>query len=181
MHSRTIPNWPGLPCAPVQHQYRIESICREYKLSPERRLAVRQKYARPAYDGLLAWVDHHQLKSLSKPNIGKALNYAKNHLPRLESYLENGRIEIDNNQIENTIRPLALGRKNYMFAGSSKGARWAAMMYSLFASCKEQGINPREYLEDVLLRIQEVRPSRMKSLLPDAWARQRTQLLRKNQ
>lgn len=65
---------------------------------------------------------------MSKGNIGKALGYAKNHLARLRHYLEDGRGEIDKNQIENKIRPLALGRKNYMFAGSNKGVQRAAMM-----------------------------------------------------
>ena len=91
--------------------------------------------------------------NLSKGGIGKALNYAHNHLPRLGAYLDDGRIEIDNNLIENKIRPLALGRKNYLFAGSQDGARRAAMMYSFFGSCREAGINEREWLHDVLLRI----------------------------
>ena len=91
-------------------------------------------------------------------------------LPRLAAYLEDGRIEIDNNQIENKIRPLALGRKNYLFAGSKQGARWAAMMYSFFATCKDQGVNPRKWLHDVLLRIGSHPVNRIEELLPAAWA-----------
>jgi transposase len=129
--------------------------------------------ARPAYEGLLAWVEHHQKNNLSKGGIGIALGYAKNHLPRLRHYLEDGRIEIDNNQIENKIRPLALGRKNYMFAGSNKGAQRAAMMYSFFASCKEHDVNPRDWLQDVLLRIGNHKVNRLEELLPGRWAKSR--------
>jgi hypothetical protein len=110
---------------------------------------------------------------LSKGGIGTALGYAKNHLPRLRHYLEDGRIEIDNNQIENKIRPLALGRKNYMFAGSNKGAQRAAMMYSFFASCKEYDVNPRDWLQDVLLRIGNHKVNRLEELLPGQWAKSR--------
>ncbi|MCB0539374.1 MAG: transposase, partial [Bacteroidetes bacterium] len=104
---------------------------------------------------------------------GKALLYAKNHLPRLEHYLRDGRIEIDNNQIENKIRPLALGRKNYLFAGSNQGAQRAAMMYSFFASCKANDINPREWLRDVLIRIGSHPINRLEELLPVQWAASR--------
>jgi transposase len=156
-----------------QYLYRIERICRDYNCTPERRLKIRQRYARPAYEGLLAWVEHHQKNNLSKGGIGIALGYAKNHLPRLRYYLEDGRIEIDNNQIENKIRPLALGRKNYMFAGSNKGAQRAAMMYSFFASCKEHDVNPRDWLQDVLLRIGNHKVNRLEELLPGQWAKSR--------
>ena len=137
----------------IQYLYRIEDICRRYELAPERRRWLRQRYARPAYTALLEWVNEQRRASLSKGGIGKALNYAYNHLPRLGAYLDDGRIEIDNNLIENKIRPLALGRKNYLFAGSRQGAGRAAMMYSFFGSCREAGVNEREWLHDVLLRI----------------------------
>lgn len=154
----------------IQYLYRIERIGRQYELDAERLRSLRQRYARPAYEGLLAWVDYHQRNNLSSGGIGKALGYAKNHLPRLRPYLNDGRIEIDNNQIENKIRPLALGRKNYLFAGSNQGARRAAMMYSFFASCKEQGVNPRMWMKDVLLRIGSHQVNRLGELLPEAWA-----------
>lgn len=95
----------------IQYLYRIERIGRQYKLDADRLQSVRRRYARPAYDVLLGWVDYQQRNNLSSGGIGKALGYAKNHLPRLAPYLDDGRIEIDNNQIENKIRPLALGRR----------------------------------------------------------------------
>lgn len=158
----------------IQYLYRIERICKDYDCTPERRLKLRQRYARPAYEALLEWVNYQQRNNLSKGGIGKALHYANNHLPRLRHYLEDGRIEIDNNQIENKIRPLALGRKNYMFAGSNKGADRAAMMYSFFASCKEHRVNPREWLKDVLVRIGNHKVNRLEELLPGKWKKNLT-------
>ena len=153
----------------IQYLYRIEDICRRYELAPERRRWLRQRYARPAYTALLEWVNEQRRASLSKGGIGKALNYAYNHLPRLGAYLDDGRIEIDNNLIENKIRPLALGRKNYLFAGSRQGARRAAMLYSFFGSCREAGVNEREWLHDVLLRIGAHPINRIEELLPGLW------------
>lgn len=85
--------------------------------------------------------------------------------------VEDGRIEIDNNLIENSIRPLALGRKNYLFARSHKGAQRAAMTYSFFASCKYAGVNPWEWLSDVLGRIGARPVNRLKELLPGPWTK----------
>ena len=153
----------------IQYLYRIEDICRRYGLGPERRRQLRQRYARPAYTALLEWVNEQRRTNLSKGGIGKALNYAHNHLPRLGAYLDDGRIEIDNNLIENKIRPLALGRKNYLFAGSRQGAQRAAMLYSFFGSCREAGVNEREWLHDVLLRIGSHPINRIEELLPGRW------------
>ena len=155
-------------CA-IQYLYDLERTCRVRKVNAEVRRRFRRRFAKPAYEALLEWVRYQHRNNLSKGGIGKALNYAANHLPRLRHYLEDGRIEIDNNQIENKIRPLALGRKNYLFAGSHKAAQRGAMMYSFFATCKEHDVNPRVWLKDVLLRIRDTRPSRMGDLLPGRW------------
>jgi len=163
------PELAELALAAIGYLYRIERIGGDYELNADRLRSLRQRYARPAYEALLEWVDYQQRNNLSSGGIGKALGYAKNHLPRLRAYIDDGRIEIDNNQIENKIRPLALGRKNYLFAGSNKAAQRVAMIYSLFASCREHDVNPRQWLTDVLLRIQDTRPSRMEELLPGQW------------
>ena len=111
-----------------------------------------------------------QANNLSKGPIGKALLYAKNELPNLLAYLDDGRIDIDNNLIENAIRPLALGRKNYLFAGSHQGAQRAAMMYTFFGSCKALDINSWEWLQDVLQRIPEHPVNQIQDLLPNHWS-----------
>ncbi|MEM9835792.1 MAG: IS66 family transposase [Bacteroidota bacterium] len=153
--------------------YYIEDKCRDRVVSPEVRQRMRRRYAEPVYEIFLNWVNENLPRSLPKSGIGKALGYAANHLPRLGHYLEDGRIEIDNNKIENKIRPLALGRKNYMFAGSRKGAERAAMMYSFLATCKEHEVNPREWLKDVLLHINDHPINKITELLPREWKKKR--------
>lgn len=168
------PDRADLALRACQYLYRIEDKCRERGVGPEVRQRMRRRYARPAYEALLDWVHASLPDSLPKSGIGKALSYAANHLPRLRHYLEDGRVEIDNNQIENKIRPLALGRKNYLFAGSRKGAERAAMMYSFLSTCKEHDVNPREWLKDVLLRINDHPINRIEELLPSEWKKNRT-------
>lgn len=149
--------------------YQIEDTARQNKMSAEERLSLRKQLAAPIYYSLLEWVRTEQANNLKSGNIGKALLYAKNQLPLLERYLKDGRIEIDNNKIENTIRPLALGRKNYLFAGSHQAAHWHAIMYSLLASCKVNEIDPQAWLEDVLVRIGSHSINRVEELLPGQW------------
>ena len=98
--------------------------------------------------------------------MGKAMTYCQMQWPKLEATLLDGRFDLDNNMIENTIRPLAIGRKNYLFAGSHNGAERNAMIYSFMASCKSQGINPREWLEETLQRIAQHPVNRLREVLP---------------
>jgi len=88
---------------------------------------------------------------------------------RLERYLEDGRYEIDNNWVENSIRPVALGRKNYLFAGSHEAAQRAAMIYSLIGTCKKNDVDPCEWLTDILTRIQDHPINKIDDLLPPNW------------
>ena len=88
---------------------------------------------------------------------------------RLERYLEDGRYEIDNNWVENSIRPVAVGRKNYLFAGSHDAAQRAAMIYSLIATCKKNNVEPSKWLTDVLSRIQDHPINKIDELLPACW------------
>ena len=112
----------------IQQLYELERQYREAKLNTLARQNQRQQDAQPIFETLSQWVITEQANNLSKGPIGKALHYAKTQLPLLAAYLDDGRLEIDNNLIENAIRPLALGRKNYLFAGSHQGAQRSAMM-----------------------------------------------------
>jgi hypothetical protein len=150
----------------IQALYALEKTCREEGLSFEARAERRSAEARPVYDALRTWVEAEFKQNLSAEAIGKALHYAHHELPQLEIYLTDGRVEIDNNLIENAIRPLALGRKNYLFSGSHDAAERAAMLYSFFASCKTMGVNPWEWLRDVLQQIGSHPASRIEELLP---------------
>jgi len=160
----------------IQYLYRIEAHCRKRKFTHQQRLAMRQRVAKPIYEALLDWILYEQRNNLTKGAIGTALLYAKNHLPRLRHYLEDGRVEIDNNLIENKIRQLAMGRKNFMFAGSNAGAQRATMMYSFFASCKDNDVNPSDWLRDVLVRIGSHPVNRVAELLPAQWAEARREV-----
>ena len=102
-----------------------------------------------------------------KSRMGKALVYTYTLLPRLGRYVLDGRYNIDNNGIENAIRPLALGRKNFLFAGNHDAAVRAAIVYSLFSSCKAANVDTRAWLEDVLRRIPSEK--KLETLLPGHW------------
>ena len=149
--------------------YDLERTYREEGCHPEQIAARRQVEARPLFEGLLEWVKEEYGNNLSTENIGKALRYASQQLPRLEPYLSDGRIQIDNNLIENAIRPLALGRKNYLFAGAHSGAERTAMIYSFLASCKTLEVNPLEWMTDVLQRVGSHPVNRIDELLPGNW------------
>jgi len=122
----------------------------------DKRKLLRNKKIKPLLAQIKTWIETEQFNVLPKSPIGKAMTYYSNQYPKLEAIFEDGRIELDNNQIENTIRPMAIGRKNYLFCGSHKAAQNAAMLYSFFGSCKMQNINPREWLEDTLQRIPDL-------------------------
>ncbi len=106
---------------------------------------------------------------LPQSAIGKAVRYALGRWKYLERYLHDGVVEIDNNLVENAIRPIAIGRKNYLFAGSEEGAKWGAMIYSLLSSAIRQGHDPLEYLSDVLRRIPDLKISQLQQLFPNNW------------
>ncbi len=126
----------------IQQLYAVERQAREGNLSMEERYALRQQKASPVMDELEAYVLSEYEKVLPKSTIGKAFHYFAARYHKISEYLHSGRLEIDNNLIENSIRPVALGRKNYLFAGSHAGAERAAIVYSLLGSCKLQGIIP---------------------------------------
>lgn len=132
----------------------------------DKRKLLRNKKIKPLLAQIKTWIETEQFNVLPKSPIGKAMTYYSNQYPKLEAIFEDGRIELDNNQIENTIRPMAIGRKNYLFCGSHKAAQNAAMLYSFFGSCKMQNINPREWLEDTLQRIPDHSILKLQELLP---------------
>jgi transposase len=127
---------------------------------------VRLNKIKPLMNQLLDWIQNESLLVLPKSPIGKAMTYYQNQWPKLKNILLHPDNELDNNLIENKIRPLALGRKNYLFAGSDRGAEWAAMMYSFFGTCKIQNANPYEWLVDAMNRIGNTSILDLEKLLP---------------
>ena len=147
--------------------YKIEEEMREASLAPEDVKERRQKESYPIIQEFERWMDSVANAFTPKSRMGRALVYTYTLLPRLSRYVLDGRYNIDNNCIENAIRPLALGRKNYLFAGNHDAAVRAAIVYSLFSSCKAAGIDTRSWLEDVLRRIPTEKNPAM--LLPGHW------------
>ncbi len=140
---------------------------RESKLmDPEHRHSYRKEHLEPLFNNLYNWAIEHQLKVLPKSPIGKAINYLLNQWRKLNAVLEDGALEIDNNLIENKIRPLALGRKNYLFAGSHDAAQRIAMMYSFFATCAAKEVNPYQWLKRTLEEIPGAKMTELDKLLP---------------
>ena len=153
----------------IQQLYKIERKARERNISYSLRKRYRNICAKPILLQLEKWLLENRNNYIPKSPMGKAVNYTINLWSRLKAYIDDGRYEIDNNMIENAIRPLALGRKNYLFAGSHKAAQKAAMMYSFFATCKVNNIEPLEWLTDVYNKIQEYKSSKLDELLPHNW------------
>jgi len=149
--------------------YEIERKAEEICETFEQRKELRQNHSLPVLNRIRQLLDSYAPKVTPKSPMGKAVNYALNLWENLAIYTEDGSLKIDNNRIENLIRPVALGRKNWLFAGSPEGARRAALFYSLFGSCKILGINPFEYLTDVLNRISDTTMSELDQLLPMNW------------
>lgn len=133
--------------------YKVETMATEQNMDYEQRAALRARLAYPILRAFEKWIVNYYPKALPKGRMYKALTYTYSLFQRLSRYHLNGRYQIDNNLVENDIRPLALGRKNYLFCGNHDAAENAAIMYSLLGCCKVCNVNPREWLTDVLSRI----------------------------
>lgn len=153
----------------IQQLYQLEAQAREAHWDAAQRYALRQQYALPLLHQLAQWAQEEYPNVLPKSLIGKALGYYLKRKDKLSAYTQDGRLEIDNNYVENAIRPLALGRKNYLFAGSHQGARRAAMIYSFLGSCEKCQIEPRQWLTDVLNHIALHPVNQLEELLPHQW------------
>jgi transposase len=133
--------------------YAIEAYSRENNFDAHKRYEYRLEKAPPILEKLNAWLHQHLTKVPKQHALGKAIYYALNNWEALTNYLKDGRLEIDNNKIENLIRPLALGRKNYLFMGSPSGAKAGATFYSLIATCTANNIEPYRYFCTMLHQI----------------------------
>ncbi len=152
--------------AKFQELYAVEEKARTEALTTEQRHLLRLDESLPVLNELSKWLVETYKESLPKSPLAKACAYCIPRWDNLLAYLNDGALEIDNNLAENAIRPIALGRKNYLFAGSSRGAERAAMFYSFFGTCKKNNINPYDWLKKVLEVIPEYKISRLSELLP---------------
>lgn len=157
----------------IQKLYAVERTIKEEALSAEQIIEKRRTVSKPVLDELWQWMDDQKFAVLPKSLIGEAINYALPRRKQLSLYTTSSKLQIDNNLIENSIRPVAIGRKNYLFAGSHEGARRAAMLYSFFGTCKMHKVNPFDWLSETLRRIPSHKANRLSELLPQNWSAQK--------
>ncbi len=152
--------------------YRIEARLREQSASPKLRAVCRSCESRPIINRIkkivLSWTTNHRF--LPKSTMGQAISYALSEMASLETYLDDGRIEIDNNLVEIAIRPTAIGKKNWLFIGAANAGQRSAILFTLIESCRKRGINPFDYLRDILTRLPSMTNWQIKDITPEAWA-----------
>ena len=151
----------------IQDLYTIERTAREENYTHAQRLSLRQEKSVPVLNQMKQWLDENLFETPQSP-LGKAINYMKARWDKLILFACDGRLEIDNNLVENAIRPVALGRKNYLFAGSHQAAQRGAIIYSLIATCKLNSVDPYTWLMEVLEKLPDTKASELDNLLPKA-------------
>jgi transposase len=169
------PRTAGWVLHQIQNLYRIEARLRERRAGPKLREAVRASESRMIVRRLeralvkLKAGKNHLPQSL----LGIAIDYALGQWPTLEIYLADGRVEIDNNLVENAIRPTAIGKKNWLFVGEAEAGERSAIVYTVIECCRRRGLNPFAYLRDVLTRLPNMTNHQIPEVTPAAW--QKTQ------
>ena len=159
----------------IQQLYQIESHCREQNFTPEQIKNHRQQHSITILNTLEQLLKRLLVKSLPGSPLGKAIAYTLKRWEKLCVYATNGILQIDNNLVENSIRPVALGRKNYLFAGSHERAQDAAILYSLFATCRLHNINPEMWLTHLFENINTTSKENLHLLLPQNYVTPLTQ------
>ena len=156
----------------IQHLYKIEHMCDEENLTPEERKTRRNELARPIMEAMKLWMETEGVKYSESSQIGKAITYAYTRWGNMMRYLDDGRLLLDNNLAENEIRPVTLGRKNYLFCGNHEAAQNMAVVCSLLSTCRNHDVNPRDYLNDVISQMPyhaKASHEELLQLLPHKW------------
>jgi len=157
----------------IKELYRIEKQARDQGLDADARRQLRQEHSAPIMSALQERIIQERQAVLPASALGKACDYALGQWERMERYLEHGQVEIDNNHCENGIRPVALGRKNWLHIGSEEAGAKIAPILSLLETCRRLGINARDYLLDVLPGLSERKQSEVAALTPTQWQKRR--------
>ena len=152
-----------------QDIYQKEKQFKQAQLSHEQIAQKREEHIRPQLEKLYDWLETESLKVLPGSPIGKAIGYMMKRKEGMFYFLQDGRYHPDTNAVERSIRPVAVGRKNYLFAGSQNAAQWMAMFYSFFACCQTYNVNPYEWLVDVMMRLPSQSIQNLEELLPHKW------------
>lgn len=154
----------------IQRLYAVEAELRKkMNGTAQQCYEYRQKYSQPVMQQLYEWLNQHYLTVPSNSATAKSINYALKRWSALSRYLDDGNLPIDNNWVENQMRPWALGRKNWLFTGSLRSGQRAANIMTLIQSAKLNGLDPYAYLSDVLKRLPTHKVTRIEELLPHCW------------
>jgi transposase len=171
----TAPKVAGWFLKHFQNLYELEEKLRADRAGPKLREAERASLSRPVLERMRRAMERLKAAKRYLPQslMGKAINYALKQWPSLLPFLEDGRIEIDNNLVENAIRPTAVGKKNWLFVGEADAGERGAIIYTVIEACRRRGINPFEYLRDVFTRLPSMTNWQVKDITPEAWAKAR--------
>lgn len=177
----TAPRTAGWILRHIQHLYRIEAELRDQHAGPALRQAVRASQSQMIVQRLRRAWERLQTRKRFLPQsaMGSAIDYALTQMPGLEVYLEDGRIEIDNNLVENAIRPTAIGKKNWLFVGDAGAGDRSAILYTIIESCRRRKIDPAAYLKDVLTRLPNMTNRQIPEVVPQTWGKPAQQILQK--
>jgi transposase len=164
----------------IQNLYRIEAQLRDHHAGPWLRHAIRASQSRPVVERF-QWALVRLKRSgryLPQSLLGQAMDYTLGQWPTLEVYLADGRVELDNNLVENAIRPTAIGKKNWLFIGDAEAGQRSAIIYTVVESCRRRGLDPFAYLRDVLTRLPNMTNWQVPEVTPQAWGKARRQVQR---
>lgn len=156
--------------ARIAKLYAVEKAAKG--LSPDERVAMRQEHAKPVFDDLETWLHEILPRYSGKSPMAKAIRHALSRLPKARAYLSNGALGLDNNAAERAMKPVAIGRRNWTFAGSEGGGKAMAVAYTLIETAKMNGVEPQAWLTDVIGRIADHKITRIDELLPWRYAAQ---------
>lgn len=157
----------------IAQLYRIEAGLRANRAGPALREAIRKSQSAPILRRLNTAFNRLRDRYLPQSALGKAFTYILGQWEELIRFVENGRIEIDNNHVENAIRPTAIGKKNWLFIGAADAGERGAILYTIVEACRRRGLNPFEYIRDVLERLPKMTTSQISEITPGNWAKAR--------
>ena len=173
--TESTPQQAGWMLLQIQHLCRIEKQMRKAKAGPQQRQAVRASQSRMIVDRIHRVLTRIKLKRQHLPQsaMGRAIDYTLTLWSMLTVYLEDGRVEIDNNPVERAIRPTAIGKKNWLFIGEAEAGQRSAILFTIIEACRSRGIDPQTYLREVLTRLPTLTNRQIKDVTPEAWAKTR--------
>jgi len=156
--------------------YAVEKQLREQKAAPVLRQAMRAWQSQPVLARLHRAMELIRRRTLPQGLLGQAIDYTLKRWPALIQFVEDGTLEIDNNLIENAIRPSAIGKKNFLFIGHPEAGERSAVIYTLLGTCRRHSVNPFDYLKDLFIRLPAAKISQIKEFTPAAWANDKTSI-----